>query len=270
MARFLLIIRTKAFHITFFINIFVAIKPLFMKFLFQLCLFCLFLLTSFAVQANADLIPEKLVLQSTEQFGIVYTHQLKENQTIYGLSKFFNTNMQLISSANPGVQLNKVQKMQTVNIPINTDMLISERRLSPSKHYIPVFYTVKAKDNLFRISKVYFNQKIENVMEINNLSNMELSVGQKLLVGWYEYDPIYKSKLAWTEKGIEVDFAGNVPVTSRESTPAYIPVEKKREIARKNNDNSTMKFEKVVSTRQHFQDPESVVERPVLVTQATM
>jgi len=141
-----------------------------MKINFQIILFVALFATPFFSHASAELIPEKLVLESTEKFGIVYTHQLKQHQTIYGLSKFFNTNMNLISAANPGVELSKVRKMQTVNIPINTDMLISERKLSPNKHYIPVFYTVKAKDNLFRISKVYFNQKIENVMKINKIA----------------------------------------------------------------------------------------------------
>ena len=239
-----------------------------MKINFQFLVLCAFLAFPFYAQANADLIPEKIVLENTEQFGIVYTHQLKQNQTIYGLSKFFNTDMNLISAANPGVVLSDVKKMQSVNIPINTDMLISERRLSPKKHYIPVFYTVKAKDNLFRISKVYFNQKIENVMQINNLESMELSVGQKLLVGWYEYDPIYKSKLAWSEKGIEVDFASNSTRPTTTSTPTktvkpYVPVEKKREIARQNKDNTPMKFEKVISSRN------TVLETPDIVRTET-
>lgn len=220
-----------------------------MKLLFQFCLIMSMTLSSFAIYANADLIPEKIVLMSTENFGIVYTHELKENQTIYGLSKFFNTNMNLISQANPGVELSHVKKYQSVNIPINTEMLISERKLSPNKHYIPVFYTVKAKDNLFRISKVYFKQKIENVMNINNLSTMELSIGQKLLVGWYEYDPIYKSKLAWSDKGIEVDFTSSTSPVTYTKKEKYVPVAERREIAVKKNKDEPMTFNKIVSTR---------------------
>ncbi len=234
-----------------------------MKLLSQFCLIVCITLCASAVYAHSDLIPEKMVLTSTDNFGIVYTHELKENQTIYGLSKFFNTNMQLISKANPGVELSNVKKFQSVNIPINTDMLISERKLSPTKHYIPVFYTVKAKDNLFRISKVYFNQKIENVMDINQLKTMELSVGQKLLVGWYEYDPIYKSKLAWTDKGIEVDFAGSNATPSQPTVKPYIPVEQRREIALKKNRQEPMKFEKIVSTRPQETVVEHIPERNV-------
>lgn len=246
-----------------------------MKLLAQFCLVVSLTCTSFAIHATADLIPEKLVLMSTDNFGIVYTHELKENQTIYGLSKFFNTNMNLISAANPGVELSNVRKFQSVNIPINTDMLISERKLSPQKHYIPVFYTVKAKDNLFRISKVYFNQKIENVMDINNLTNMELSIGQKLLVGWYEYDPVYKNKLAWNDKGIEVDFNGSTAqLTTIETNPSkttvvrketYTPVEKRREVAQKKNEKKKMQFNKIVSVRETPLQEEPTVQQTVPV-----
>ncbi len=234
-----------------------------MKLLCQFCLIMSMTLCTFAIQANTDLIPEKIVLMSTENFGIVYTHELRENQTIYGLSKFFNTDMNLISAANPGVELANVKKSQTVNIPINTEMLISERKLSPNKHYIPVFYTVKAKDNLFRISKVYFNQKIENVMNINNLSNMELSIGQKLLVGWYEYDPVYKNKLAWSTKGIEVDFTESNSTIATRITPNNQPKEKRRQEAQKKNENEPMQFNKIVSTRTIKAEDVIAKEQPI-------
>lgn len=168
-------------------------------------LFVFSLIFNTTLQANTALIPDVMVLRMDEHMGVIYMHQLKKNQTIYGLSKFFNTDLDKISAANPSISLSDIKLDQEINIPINTDMISSERNLSPSKSYIPVFYTVKAKDNLFRISKVYFHQSIENVMKINKLYSMELSVGQKILVGWYEYDQTYKEKLAWTQKGIEVN-----------------------------------------------------------------
>ncbi len=203
-------------------------------------LFVMLLLTvpSVYVSANSSLIPEKLILKADDHLGIIYTHALQKNQTIYGLAKFFNTNIDKISEANPGVQLNAIKLNQHVNIPINTDMISSERNLSPSKSYIPVFYTVKAKDNLFRISKVYFDQSIDNVMKINKLNSMELSVGQKLLVGWYEYNPVYKKRLAWDKKGIEVDANLDYQITHTASPrPKHSP------------SSEGLVFDKVISSR---------------------
>ena len=133
---------------------------------FTKLLCCLFLLSaynpSFAVSNTTDVdLPQRIILREDEKLGIIYTHQLKKNQTIFGLSKFFNTDLDMISAANPAVNLGTVKLNQRINIPINTAMITSERTLSPTKSYIPVFYTVKAKDNLFRISKVYFYQSIE-------------------------------------------------------------------------------------------------------------
>lgn len=174
------------------------------RFVHSMSLMLLLLVPSSFISAS-ELVPEKLVLRADDNLGIIYSHQLKKNQTIYGLSKFFNTDLDKISSANPGVKLNTIKLNQQVNIPINTAMISSERNLSPKKSYIPVFYTVKAKDNLFRVAKVYFDQSIDNVMKINKLNSMELALGQKLLVGWYEYNPVYKQRLAWTKDGIEVN-----------------------------------------------------------------
>lgn len=204
------------------------------------------------ISAETALIPDKLILRADDNLGIIYTHALKKNQTIYGLAKFFNTNIDKISEANPGVQLNAIKLNQQVNIPINTDMISSERNLSPSKSYIPVFYTVKSKDNLFRIAKVYFDQSIDNVMKINKLENMELSIGQKLLVGWYEYNPVYKQRLAWNEKGIEVDASVNGPsrtiTKTTTTTTNNVPISTIRQET-KIPASDGLVFQKVISSR---------------------
>ena len=201
---------------------------------FTKLLCCLVLFTSvnpsYATDSFADVdLPQKIVLTADDQLGIIYTHQLKKNQTIFGLSKFFNTDLSMISAANPSVDLSDVKLDQKINIPINTAMITSERNLSPQRSYIPVFYTVKAKDNLFRISKVYFHQSIENVMNINNLKTMDLSIGQKILVGWYQYDAKYKESLAWKDKGIEVETTGRLVSTSIITSNPIVADNRKRE-----------------------------------------
>ena len=210
---------------------------------FTKLLCCLFLFSaynpSFAASNTTDVdLPQRIILRADEQLGIIYTHQLKKNQTIFGLSKFFNTDLDMISAANPAVDLGTVKLNQRINIPINTAMITSERNLSPTKSYIPVFYTVKAKDNLFRISKVYFHQSIENVMNINNLKTMDLSIGQKILVGWYQYDERYKERLAWKEKGIEVAATGQATTTfTAQEVRSYQTEDAQKDISNvRNND----------------------------------
>ena len=194
-----------------------------LKYISILSFVCLTLSTSLFATIDVE-VPSVMVLRADEHMGIIYSHELQKNQTIYGLAKFFNTDISRISAANPHIKLSEVQLNQHVNIPINTDMISSERNLSPSKSYIPVYYTVKAKDNLFRIAKVYFHQSIENVMNINNLKTMDLSIGQKILVGWYEYDASYKEKLSWKQNAIEVnttEILADYPVGHDTQTPVF-------------------------------------------------
>lgn len=50
---------------------------------------------------------------------------------------------------------------------------------------IPVVYTVRPKETVFRIAKRYFDIKIEDLMEMNALETNEISVGQRLIVGYF-------------------------------------------------------------------------------------
>lgn len=53
------------------------------------------------------------------------------------------------------------------------------------KQLIPVYYKVRPKDNIYRISKIYFGQDIEKMMMRNNLNSINLDIGHKLHVGWF-------------------------------------------------------------------------------------
>ena len=53
------------------------------------------------------------------------------------------------------------------------------------KECIPVVYTVRPKETVFRIARRYFDLRTEQLKEMNGLPSNELSIGQRLVVGWF-------------------------------------------------------------------------------------
>ncbi len=119
-----------------------------------------------------------------------YVHKIEKGQSLYALSEIFNIPLHKI------YQINNLRKGATIGIgqqikiPILDNYLFKGVNLSGLKygHYIPVYYKTKPKDNLFRISRIYFNQPTEDLVKRNNLKNNDLALGQNILVGWFPID----------------------------------------------------------------------------------
>jgi hypothetical protein len=65
-------------------------------------------------------------------------------------------------------------------------ILVDESMMDRSKKYRPVVYITKAKDNLYKIAKQYFNLPFDALMARNHLNTPNLKVNQKLLIGWFD------------------------------------------------------------------------------------
>ncbi len=115
--------------------------------------------------------------------GIFYSHTIKANQTLYSISKFF------------GIDVNEIKLMN--NLTSNSVVSIGQKLMIPlDVHHInvhddgdgnnPVYYQVQKGENLYRIAKVYFNQEVETLVARNALSEVSLSVGDLLIVGYYQ------------------------------------------------------------------------------------
>lgn len=139
------------------------------------------------VQASVtNIIPQdSIIFYQHAQYGPVYQHTMQSKQTIYGIARFFGFKPNDIYEINPQLHDHIVQVEEKILIPVKKDVLIyNPKNLKKSEDYVPVYYRVKAKDNFFRIARIYFDQSIENLLSINNVSSFELKIDQILLVGW--------------------------------------------------------------------------------------
>lgn len=118
--------------------------------------------------------------------GHYYTHEVKKGQTLYALSRAFGYRVEELKAYN-GKSSAIVSLGEKVNIPIDVDALFRGSSVRGLKYgtYIPAVYVAKPKDNLYRISKVLFAQSLAEVMERNQLATADISIGDRIIIGWY-------------------------------------------------------------------------------------
>ena len=98
------------------------------------------------------------------------TYTVKKGDTLYGISKQFNTSAQKIRELN---------NLKNDNIVPSQVLIISENNgTNPNEC---VIYTVKKGDSLYEITKKY-NTSVDAIKRYNNLTTNNLSIGQKIRI----------------------------------------------------------------------------------------
>lgn len=98
------------------------------------------------------------------------TYTVKKGDTLYGISKQFNTSAQKIRELN---------NLKNDNIVPSQVLIISENNgTNPNEC---VIYTVKRGDSLYEIAKKY-NTSVDAIKRYNNLTTNNLSIGQKIRI----------------------------------------------------------------------------------------
>lgn len=133
---------------------------------------------------------DKIKVEFNSETNFHYSHKLQKGQSLYALSKVFKVSLSTLLQYNNLNDVTNLKIGQIIRVPINDDFLFKGTNLDGivKGHYIPVFYTTKPKDNLYRISRVYFNQPTGNLIDRNNLHSQNLALGQDILIGWWPID----------------------------------------------------------------------------------
>ena len=109
-------------------------------------------------------------------------------------SQIYHTSVDDILQYNNIEDAKYIELNRSVRIPLNQKYVYKGVNLNSFEHtnFIPLQYTVKKKENLYRIAKVYCDESIEAMKLRNGLINNNLDIGQKLIIGWI---PVSKNQL---------------------------------------------------------------------------
>ena len=133
---------------------------------------------------------DKLYINLGEDSELYYTHTVEKGHTVYSLSRAYNVLASKLYSYNGMLDGSTISLDQKLRIPLHDRQLYKGINLDEISegHYIPVYYKTQPKDNIFRISRVYFNQSTDDLVIRNNLKDNNLGLGQDLLIGWLPID----------------------------------------------------------------------------------
>lgn len=123
----------------------------------------------------------------------LFTHKMEKKQTLFSLSRFYGLSVEELYLYNPGLKESSVSVGQEIRVPIPNRAIIrytyTDINFDPSQH-IPVYYTVRKGDTMYRICKEYFKMPFEEVLERNQLDDFTLKTGQLLRIGWMNINGI--------------------------------------------------------------------------------
>lgn len=140
------------------------------------------ILCSIQYYGNSQGYSEKTYVNVDNSYGQYFEHVVVSGENLFQLSKKYNTDQNTIEKLNNisiGAPISINQKIRIPFDPLHISPF------KPQGASIPIYYRAQAKDNIFRISKIYFGQSIESMMRRNKLEELAISIDQEFLIGWY-------------------------------------------------------------------------------------
>jgi len=109
-------------------------------------------------------------------------HRSEVPVNVFELAKYYGVMSRDILDADRFVRKD-TQEIKAYLIPAEGFNIIKDDCFS--RDCIPIVYTVRPQETVFRIAKRYFDLKVEDLKTLNHLEDNDLSVGQRLVVGWF-------------------------------------------------------------------------------------
>ncbi|NND31988.1 MAG: LysM peptidoglycan-binding domain-containing protein [Saprospiraceae bacterium] len=146
-------------------------------------------------QTYAQQITDAAFIKIDPKLGKVIQHRVLKNQTLYAIARGYGVAEESIINANPFLKgkKNRITLPPLLIIPVENNQIVARLPLFKNKNeYLPVYYQVKKKDNLFRISRVYFDIPTNLLSNRNELDDQRLNEGQVLHIGWLKknFEPL--------------------------------------------------------------------------------
>jgi len=213
------------------------------------------------LQVAACALPVCAVAQTStphpsQEIGKYEIHQVKKGETLYSLSRRYQTTVPALLDLNPSIVNNNLKTGSSINVPKQEQATASyaatDNRayngIGPKPYLAPVYYEVASGETLYSISQKT-NNDVEVVKLWNDLKTNDIKPKQKLIVGYAENaqsiagSKVYVNGVA-TNAVAETTSNTNVKKTNASTTN----VNKDKTVATASHPNVT-KTDAVVTTR---------------------
>ncbi|MDX1911301.1 MAG: LysM peptidoglycan-binding domain-containing protein [Saprospiraceae bacterium] len=148
--------------------------------------------------------PRDSILLTVEDNKKYIHHPVRAKHTLFSISKYYNIGLEELYETNPELRTDP-----TLHIGMRIKIPIPNKAIKRYKgegfvaaQNASIYYVVQAGDNLYQISKRYFNMPVDSVAKRNRLKNNSIRPGQRLHMGWMGLE------------GIHADWRPSRPVTA--------------------------------------------------------
>ena len=142
---------------------------------------------------------EKALVAAGVSPGLYVNHKVLPKENYYSIGRIYNispkdiapfNNLQLESGLTPGYLL---------KIPLNSSNFFQTGNAAGDETFVPVYYEVKEKEGLYRVSVNNNNLPVETLKQWNNIKGESVKKGTLLIIGYLK---VKKELSALAKKGI--------------------------------------------------------------------
>lgn len=139
----------------------------------------LFLLTPLFAWAQ-----DKTLLAEGISPSLYVTHKVEPKENYYSIGRVYNISPKDIAPFNSLVLESGLSLGQIIKIPLNSTNFFQSGNAEADEIFVPVYYTVKDKEGLFRVALNHNNLPVETLKQWNNIKGETVKNGTKLIVGY--------------------------------------------------------------------------------------
>ncbi len=183
-----------------------------MKYLF-------FIVLLFPVLASAQ---NKSLMVEGVSPNLFVSHKVAPKENYYSIGRIYNISPREIAPFNKLELESGLSLGQSLKIPLIVSNFFQSGIAESDEIFVPVFYTLKDKEGLFRVALNHNDLSLETLKKWNNIKGDAVSKGTKLIVGYLKV----KKELSELAKGGTLTSINNAAVASVKTETKEIVVEK--------------------------------------------
>lgn len=171
-----------------------------------------------------------LIIHS-EQGRLILKHMVEPKENLYSIGRLYNISPKEIAPINGLTITSGLEIGQEIKIPLLRSNFVQQGIAASDEVFVPLYHVVEQKEGLFRIGQNFNKVSINDLKTWNNLSSENISIGDKLVVGFLR---VKTNLSAFAPKGVK-RINGNIvkspasapPVVAQTETPA-VPITSQR------------------------------------------
>jgi LysM repeat protein len=155
------------------------------------------------------------------------THVVKQGETLYSISKTYGIPVSEIASANQFKTTDGIKIGQLLQIPVSGQAAVAPIKTAPTQAANARVHTVTKGETVYAICKKY-GVSVTEVKQWNSLTDLNLKLGQKLIVSKLNNTALYKPRSVPSTPDTQYQEEDVRPRTTSivEKTPANIQAER--------------------------------------------